>query len=107
VDASGASHIEGAIDAASAHAECSGASHISLTGKASKADLNGSGASGLDCGGLTANRVDVGLSGASKASIRATEKLDYDLSGASRLTYAGAPQIGNNGCSGASSVHQQ
>jgi len=106
-EASGASHINGTIDAKSAHVECSGASAVELLGNATDVDLSGSGASHLRCKGLTASQGTVDLSGASKAEVQATKHLDYSLSGASHLAYSGQPSIGRSESSGASSAHAE
>jgi hypothetical protein len=107
VEASGASHVEGAVEAERAHVECSGASKVTLSGSVSKIELNGNGASRLDCAGLMAKQSDLDLSGASKAVIHVTEEMNYQLSGASHLDYSGQPRIGRNECSGASNAHQE
>jgi hypothetical protein len=47
------------------------------------------------------------LDGASSGVVKASDKLDYELNGASHLDYRGSPKIGNKEAQGASSVSQQ
>ena len=99
---SGASSLSGDIQAGSAGIDLSGSSKASLTGSAGSLTLEASGASNANLADFTVNTGTVSLSGASKADVDVKSTLDYDLSGASDLTYAGGPQIGNDRTSGAS-----
>jgi hypothetical protein len=101
---SGASSLEGDITASDVRMNLSGASRNRLTGKARLMDLDGSGASHLELGDFPADSIAVHLSGASSADVTASEHIDCDLSGASRLRYHGSPQIGRTNVSGASSI---
>jgi hypothetical protein len=107
VEASGASRIEGALEAERAQIGSSGASRVILSGNVSAIKLNGSGASLLDCASVKVRQADVELSGATKSLIHASEEINYQLSGASHLEYSGQPRIGRNECSGASSAHRE
>lgn len=75
-----------------------------MSGAADSLALDASGASRADLTDFTLNKANVTLSGASNADINVTSDLDYDLSGASHLTYTGKPSIGKSGTSGASSA---
>lgn len=104
VNLSGASSWKGQIQTGRGRFELSGASSLELSGGADTLELDGSGASDFDLGHFPAGRLDVELSGASKARVEAREKLDADLSGASSLRYSGDPVLGTVETSGASSV---
>ena len=106
-DLSGASSLKGSIQTGNARFEVSGASSCVLQGAGQDVTADISGASTLDLGTFTARNANVSASGASKATINASGKLDYELSGASRLIYAGNPTIGRHDTSGASSATRQ
>lgn len=101
---SGASTLRGDLEASNARLEASGASRITLTGSAKEATLIATGASTLNLGDFAVDSANVELSGASNGTIRATSKLDYNLSGASHLTYTGNPTVGRSATSGASTA---
>jgi hypothetical protein len=82
----------------------SGASRCTLTGDAGRLTVDCSGASHLDATGLNAKAVDVSVSGASGADVKATEELKADASGASNVHYVGSPGKVNKNTSGASHV---
>lgn len=104
LDVSGASTLNGSLDADRIDLHASGASKASLSGTANTADLKADGASALNLSNLSIDNASVDLSGASNATISVKSKLDYNLSGASHVTYQGSPTIGRNSASGASSV---
>ena len=84
--------------------ETSGASKIFVAGEAKTVEIEMSGASKVDASELRAARAKVSSSGASRASVYATEEVNADLSGASNVTYYGEPKVVNKDVSGASSV---
>jgi len=84
--------------------ETSGASKIFVAGEAKTVEIEMSGATRVDASELRAARAKVSSSGASRASVYATEEVNADLSGASNVTYYGAPKTVNKEVSGASSV---
>ena len=100
----GASSLEGEIQAGKVELSADGASRVKLQGSAAAVTLSGTGASNLTLTDLAAARANVTLSGASKATLQVKEKLDYSISGASRLEYRGDPTMGKKQSSGASSV---
>jgi hypothetical protein len=104
---SGASHLSGDVQASNADFGLSGASNISLTGAADSLRLEGSGACNADLSGFAVNSANVQLSGASKANVNVKNSLDYELSGASHLTFTGNPHMGTMNTSGASNVTHQ
>ena len=87
--------------------DAGGASSVTLKGSATAGVLKASGASHLDLGELKLAAADVTVDGASHVTVRVTEKLDYDLSGVSHLTYHGDPTIGKSHKSGGSHVSQE
>ncbi len=107
VNLSGASGLTGSIDAGNLTVDASGASSVTLQGTGKDAKLVASGASRLTLGDFALDSADVSLSGASSATVNAKSKLGYDLSGASNLTFSGAPAIGKSQTSGASRATQR
>ena len=104
LDVSGASRVEGEAVANLLKVELSGASQARLTGKAVSADLEVSGASGAKLESLKVEHVRANLSGASNAQVDVSEKLDANLSGASKLTYSGAATVSSQSVTGASTL---
>ena len=87
--------------------ESSGASKVSVNGETSKLTVDVSGASKVDAQDLTAENGTISTSGASKASVNVTGSLRADASGASHISYAGAPKELIKKSSGASSISGQ
>ena len=81
---SGASNCDFSGDFQNADIDLSGSSKMKMNGKTGSLQLGQSGATSFTSNGETA-RADVDLSGASKARLTVTERLDYELSGASTL----------------------
>jgi|SRR5580704_1171534 len=107
VNVEGASTITGEIQAVKLTLEAGGASQIKLTGKARECRAEAQGASQLHLGDLAVEKAVVQLDGASSGAVKASDKLDYELNGASHLDYRGSPKIGNKEVQGASSVSPQ
>ena len=85
----------------------SGAAQCVFKGSASgDGSIDCSGASFLDLSGFTMKNAKVTLSGASRATVNASDKLDIDLSGGSRLRYLGTPNINIVNVSGGSTVEK-
>lgn len=103
----GACKLEGKIEAGKIDLDLTGASKAKLAGSAKEAKLVATGASQVNLEDFALGQADVQLSGASSAKVNAKDKLDYRLSGASRLTYQGNPTIGKSEKTGASSVSQK
>jgi hypothetical protein len=105
IELSGASTLDGDLEAGNVDIEASGASRVTLEGSATELTIVGSGASNLDLADFVVDIADVSLSGASEATVHAQERIDpVDVSGASRLRYLGDPDLGDVSSSGASSV---
>jgi len=69
----------------------SGSVQAKLTGKASKVSLDISGAGNIDAKSLTAQDVDVALTGSGNILVNATKKLDTKITGNGNIKYVGDP----------------
>jgi serine/threonine-protein kinase len=110
IKANGASKLEMSDFTASGDGiiiDANGASHVQVKGTVKGGVIKASGASHLDLSDLKLAIADVTLDGASHATIRVTEKLNYNVSGVSHLTYYGDPKIGNSNKSGHSHVSRE
>jgi hypothetical protein len=108
VHVSGASNIAGGINlSGELLMDVSGASRVELAGNGSTARVELSGASQGRLSNLALLKADVKLSGASSAQVKVQENLDINLSGASRLEYAGRPSLGIIQINGASTLRQR
>jgi hypothetical protein len=101
-----ASKLEGSIEAKNLKLTASGASKVKLKGSAKEATLSASGACNIQLEDFALETANVKLAGACTASVNLKTKLDYSLSGASKLQYQGNPTIGQAHSSGASSVRR-
>lgn len=91
LELSGASSLTGDMDTDSVWFEVSGASTLTLEGSAAFMELDVSGASRADLSDFVVDSADVQASGASRATVHATGRLDADASGASHVEYRGDP----------------
>jgi hypothetical protein len=107
LNASGASRLEGHLEAPGLHLTLSGASGAELSGSAQRLHLDVEGASTADMAAFAAVDADVIVNGASTATVNVSGTLNADANGASRVTYLGAPTLGNVNVSGGSSVDSQ
>jgi hypothetical protein len=105
VNISGASTATIDLDADRVNVDFSGASSIHLNGRASRMEGEVSGATTLKAYDLKTKQVTLDISGASNASVSATDKVDVDASGASSVRYRGGASVSSN-TSGASSVRR-
>lgn len=104
VDCSGASRVEGSAEVGEVAGEVSGGSAVDLAGTASGLRLDASGGSRLELLELRATDADLTLSGGSNGRVTVTGTLDVQVSGGSRLEYAGDPRLGEVDVSGGSEV---
>jgi hypothetical protein len=105
LDLSGASELDGeGLQADALELGLSGASEIRLAGVGERATIHASGASFVELRELTVAEAEVELHGASKANIMATDRLEADLSGVSKLRYGGVPSLGRVETSGGSGL---
>lgn len=107
-DVSGASNMTGDISySGEALMKVSGASRVVLQGTGNSGRFDFSGASQARLGNLALRKVDLKLSGASSAQLRVSERLDFDISGASRMEYTGSPVVGRMQIAGASVINHR
>jgi hypothetical protein len=104
IDASGATKMTLNLQASSLKISTSGASNMEFTGSTGSLEVDLSGASKLDAADLKVQDGSISTSGASKADVWFTGKLDVEASGASKITYKGNPSLGKVKTSGASSL---
>jgi hypothetical protein len=105
VGLSGASRVDGDVEAGEIDIEASGASRVTLAGSGTDLTLEGSGASDLNLANFVVDSADIELSGASQATVNVQERIDSaDVSGASRLRYRGNPSLGDVYTSGGGTV---
>ena len=92
------------VKAESLELKASGASKIGIKGEAKILNADASGASTIDAEALQVEDAEIEASGASKAVISATNELNADASGASKISYVGEPKNIRQNSSGASSI---
>jgi hypothetical protein len=107
INVSGASTLRGQIEAGDLRADVSGASRLELTGQGRDGRINVSGASQANLAGFPIHNVDMEASGASRAEVNVSGRLDAEASGASNVLYSGSPTMGRIQTSGASNVRSR
>lgn len=78
-----------------------------LTGSAQTAVVSGSGNSTLDLSGLAVDSARVALDDVANATVNASARLDYTVTGLAQLTYLGQPLIGEQTVTGGARVAGQ
>jgi len=106
-DVSGASRATGDITMADGDFSVSGASTVELEGRADDIRLEVSGASTARLADFPMKSADVRVSGASNATVDVSDRLDIDISGASRLVYDGDAELGSVQVSGGSTLSRR
>lgn len=105
-ETSGGSTLQGTVKAAgTVTVRHSGGSHTTLAGSAAGVRIDGSGGGPIDLANLKAGSAQVNLSGGTSATVQASDRLDYDLSGGAHLDYGGHPQLGAQHTSGGASAN--
>jgi hypothetical protein len=104
---SGASHMSGYIEMTDGRLDLSGASTCELAGSAGNVLIDVSGASNARLSEFRVVDANINLSGASRATVSASGRLDADASGASTLNYIGSPTLGKTNTSGGSTISQK
>jgi hypothetical protein len=87
IDCNGASKVDVSGDFGMLEIDCSGASRGDISGNAKIFRLEVSGASRIDAENLLCNKAELDISGASRASVNALDRLEIDCSGASSVAY--------------------
>jgi hypothetical protein len=100
----GASAVTGPVTADQVQATVSGAATLGLAGQVKDLRVSAAGASQLSLADLAVRRLDVTLSGASRATVTVSDTLAAQAAGASVLHYRGTPAITHQQISGASSI---
>ncbi len=104
----GASSLVGDINTVKdAKLEATGASRIELTGAGADVIVRVSGASRTELSKFPVQNASLHISGASNAFINLNGRLDANVSGASKLLWAGTPIMGDIQTSGASSLQRR
>jgi len=103
---SGSGDVNMDVDLQKLTYECSGAGKLNLTGTAETVDATISGAADINAFDLVAKSFTLSSSGAGKANINATEKLDIETSGAATVNYKGNPKSISQRNSGVSCIHK-
>jgi hypothetical protein len=104
IDLSGASSLQGDIQAGDTTMDASGSSDARLSGSADSLNLDASGASDVDLSEFFVVDANLDVSGASSVTVNLSGRLDVDASGASDVTYLGNPTLGNINTSGSSDI---
>ncbi len=108
LDLSGASSLDGDLEAGDVVIKASRSSRVTLEGSASTLTLDASGASRIDLANFPVKDASIELSRLSHATVNASERLDpVNLSGDSRLGYLGDPAFGELDTSGDSAIHRK
>jgi hypothetical protein len=84
--------------------ETSGATKIVLGGKVDRLLADLTGASKLTAADLTANDVELSVTGAGKADVTATNSLQAAITGAGKVSYGGNPKSVKKEIEGAGSI---
>jgi len=101
---SGASDVRMELAVKKLDLNCSGASKLRLAGTATEVTADLSGACDIFGFELICETFSIELSGAGKAQIHVTKKIDAEISGAGSVHYKGNPTIINQTVSGAGSI---
>lgn len=108
LDVSGASDAKVTnVKADSLELKASGASEIIIGGEARELKADASGASKINAENLKTQNADVDANGASAATVTATDQLNVQASGASKISYTGEPKNVKQDSSGASSINKK
>lgn len=103
---SGAGGIKMELDAPSVKVDISGAGSATLVGQTKDLDMDISGAGDAHCFDLLSENTRVGISGAGKADVFASIKLDAHVSGAGGVVYKGGATDVKQDVSGAGKVRK-
>jgi hypothetical protein len=99
VAASGGSDVDLDVQARSLEFRLSGGSDLELRGSTPSLTISASGGSDADAASMTAERVELHVSGGSDASVRATAAIEIEASGGSDVLVSGNPadrQVNND-----------
>jgi hypothetical protein len=104
VDASGASHLRGDIEAGDLTFNLDGGSEVMLTGSAENATIKASGSGEIDLSAFSVVDANVEAGGASQVTVNVSGRLDVDASNGAEVYYLGSPTLGTIKESGGAEV---
>lgn len=104
---SGASDVRMEVTAQKLDLNSSGASKLRLAGTATDVTADLSGACDIYGFDLVCENFTVDMSGAGKAQIHVTKKINAEISGAGSIRYKGNPSVINQSVSGAGSIKHE
>jgi len=108
IEASGVSKVFlNGVKNSSLGIDSSGASKISVEGTTRTLTVDVSGASNIDASNLTAENATIDASGASTVTVNASNDVQANASGASKIYYSGTPKNVSKKASGASKVQER
>lgn len=93
LDISSAANLDLEVKGENIDMDISSAANVTLSGQINSIKAEVSGACKLDGANLETLKANIDMSGASSATLKVKDELEYDVSGASRLTYSGNPRI--------------
>jgi len=93
IDVSGVADIHFAISVEKLSLSCSGSGTIALKGRAGDMDAEISGSGEINAFGLLTDTCSLSSSGAGKANLNVSQKLDVDISGTATVKYKGNPKV--------------
>ena len=108
VDASGASHLQGDIEADTVSFNLGGSSEVILTGSAQNLIMEeAAGSSDVDLTDFAVVDASIKAGGKSQVTVNVSGRLDAEASSASHVYYLGSPTLGKMDTSGSSSIEQK
>jgi hypothetical protein len=107
IDLSGASSLEGDIEAGDSLVDLSGGSDLTLTGSGQDLTIDASGGSDGDLADFLVADANVDASSASTVTVNASGTLNVDASSASHVYYLGSPTLGTIDESSGASVERR
>ncbi len=84
--------------------QTSGAAKVTLSGRVNRLLADLTGASKLEAAGLSANDVELSVTGAGKADVTATNSLRAAITGAGKVIYGGQPKTVDKNVTGAGKI---
>jgi hypothetical protein len=107
IDLSGASSLEGDIEAGDSLVDLSGGSDLTLTGSGQDLTVEAAGASEVDLADFPVADANVDARGDSTVTVNASGTLNVEARGASRVYYLGSPTLGTVNADDSSSVEHR
>jgi hypothetical protein len=104
VDAAGASHLRGDIEAGDLTFNLDGGSEVILTGSAENATITASGSAEINLSAFSVVDANVEVGGASQVTVNVSGRLDVDASNGAEVYYLGSPTLGTIEESGGAEV---